>query len=115
MKNGTSLPDPPTMTPTIDPHLGTRSLAQDDMNGVCFLYPQDGNTTHNCTLDGTNCPAFIQSPEGDGGSEKIVGQSNCTSGECDQIIDVQCGTGNAGDRCCSVSACKSRTHVCADR
>jgi uncharacterized protein (TIGR03382 family) len=103
--NGASLPDPPTMTPTVDPHLGTRSLAQDDMNAVCFLYPQDGNSTHNCATD-ANCPAFIQSPQGDAGSEKIVGQSKCTSGHCDDILDVQCGSGNAGERCCTAN-CKS--------
>ncbi|MEZ0314440.1 MAG: matrixin family metalloprotease [Myxococcota bacterium] len=95
--DGAALPEPPTMTPTIDPQLRTRTLDQDDQNGACFFYPAGGGTTNPCSSD-AQCPELIASL---GDSEQIVDRSSCSDGACTKIEDVPCGAGNPGERCCS--------------
>jgi hypothetical protein len=106
--NGASMAEPPTMTPTVDPTLRTRTLETNDRNGVCFLYPLNGNTTHACTTD-DQCPQFISS---NSSGEFIADTSHCSSGSCTIIEDVPCGMGDAGERCCAPN-CKGQL-VCQD-
>lgn len=99
--NGASMPEPPTMTPTVDPQLRLRTLEANDRAGVCFLYPPDGNSNHACSVN-DDCPEFISNVSE---SETIVDRSRCSDGTCTKIEDIPCGDGDNGDRCC-VDNCK---------
>jgi hypothetical protein len=117
--NGASMSEPPTMTPTVDPQLRTRTLEANDRNGACFLYPSDNNTGHSCSND-AQCPEFIDRvPE-----EEIVDRSRCVSGVCSKIEDVPCGDGDLGERCCTdnckgqlicLALAEDQTAYCASR
>lgn len=97
--NGASMSEPPTMTPTVDPRLRTRTLEQADRDGVCFLYPTGSRS---CDSD-DECPQFIATVSDE---ERIVDSSRCVSDTCTKVEEVPCGDGDVGDRCCT-NNCKS--------
>ncbi len=102
--NGAAMSEPPTMTPTVDPQLRTRTLEGNDRAGACFLYPSSGATDHPCS-NSDQCPEFISSSSD---NETIADRSQCVSGQCTKIEDVPCGDGDLGERCC-VDNCKGQT------
>ncbi|MBC7794481.1 MAG: matrixin family metalloprotease [Clostridia bacterium] len=98
--SGASTTNPPTMAPVVDTRLRTRNPSQDDIDGICFLYPR---TSYSCSND-SDCPKFILSNgNSDGGSEEYVQSlvSECASETCTNIETVPCGNGNLGERCCT--------------
>lgn len=69
--------DPPTMAPFVNSDGKTATLAQDDINGICFLYPASGVWT--CSSD-AECPwvvAYDASEE-----EYTAAYYTCASGTC---------------------------------
>ncbi len=101
--NGASMSEPPTMTPTVDPQLRTRTVELQDRNGACFLYSSDGDTRDSCSGN-DQCPEFIDVV---GGDEEIVDRSRCVDSQCTKIEVVLCGDGDLGERCC-VDNCKGQ-------
>lgn len=96
--DGAEMAEPPTMTPTVDPRLRTRTLEATDRDGVCFLYPVGSRS---CDADG-DCPQFIEQVQtGDGLKEDIADFSRCVNNTCTKIEEVPCGDGDVGDRCCT--------------
>jgi hypothetical protein len=87
---GQNLPDPPTMSPYMDTQLRTRTLTQDDIDGVCFLYPA---TPYTCSTIG-NCPYILD--KGSSGTESYVGRIDCVGTSCQGIVAYQ---GALGDLC----------------
>jgi len=65
----------PTMSPTVDPGIDTRSLTSDDQSSICFLYP---NQAFICAAD-CDCPTEVVSVSG---NEFNAGQFRCISSQC---------------------------------
>ncbi len=102
--DGAAMSEPPTMTPTVDPQLRTRSLEADDRNGACFLYPSSGATNNPCSRD-AECPQFLT--RNARGEEVLSDRSTCVDDVCTKIETVPCGDGNLGDRCCTNNCASS--------
>lgn len=100
---GQNLPNPPTMAPVVDQQLRTQTPEQDDINGVCFLYP---TSTYTCDND-DECPRFLPNQGQSDGTGEVYDTllSECVSGACSNVETVPCGSGNVGERCCSDDAC----------
>lgn len=101
--NGAAMSEPPTMTPTVDPQLRTRTLESNDRDGACFVYPSTGATDYACN-ENSDCPEFISNASS---NETIVDRSRCVSSQCTKIEMVECGEGELGERCC-VDNCKGQ-------
>ncbi|MEY3014001.1 MAG: hypothetical protein RIT45_2736, partial [Pseudomonadota bacterium] len=95
---------PETMAPTADPFMGSRTPEQDDLDGLCFLYPKSG--AYACQTN-ANCPKVVD----DGPSGEIyVGQIPCQNSVCAGApTSVPTGGGKLGDGCTSDSNCDAPT------
>ncbi|MEZ4265612.1 MAG: matrixin family metalloprotease [Myxococcota bacterium] len=94
--------NPPTMAPSADPFMKTRTPDPDDLAGFCFLYPA---STFACSTD-SNCPAVVDDgPQG----EYYVGQIPCqANGSCGGFsTQLPTGDGVMGDVCASDYDCIS--------
>lgn len=94
--------NPPTMAPSADPFMKTRTPEPDDLAGYCFLYPAG---TFKCVED-ADCPAVVDDgPQG----EYYVGQVPCqTNGSCGGFsTQLPTGDGVLGDVCASDFDCVS--------
>ena len=90
-------------TPGLSPQ---RKLHQDDINGICYLYPKAG---HSCTSN-AQCPEDQSCSSGScGGSSSTGGAgSSCPTGKCNS--GLLCLRGSTGSYC--VAQCSGGT--CAD-
>lgn len=94
-----SATEPPTMSPQADPSLKSRTPEEEDVLGLCFLYPA---TTHTCETD-DDCPFLLQNVAG---SESYVGVLSCDDGLCGGVsTELPSGKGEAGDLCYSAADC----------
>lgn len=94
--------NPPTMAPSADPFMKTRTPDADDLAGFCFLYPAN---TFACATN-TDCPAVVDDgPQG----EYYVGQVPCQAdGSCGGFsTQLPAGDGVLGDVCASDYDCVS--------
>jgi hypothetical protein len=98
--NTTVYPQPPTMSPYMDPNLQTRVLKQDDIDGVCYLYPA---TTYACSIV-ADCPYVLRSVNS---AEAYVGRVGCASHTCSGFVGATPGTGGLGTLCSATSDCLS--------
>lgn len=104
--NTNTYPQPPTMAPYMDPNLETRILKQDDLDGVCYLYPASSYT---CSV-APDCPYVLRSVNA---VESYVGRVSCSvSGSCVGYAGTSPGAGAQGTLCASASDCQS-TLSCA--
>ena len=96
--------DPPTMAVAVDPYGATASLSQDDMDGICFLYPKSGY--YACTTD-SQCPKIIATSGQ--GQESYDGQLTCKNGNCYDagISGISPGSVANGGVCSLSTDCKS--------
>ena len=96
--------NPETMAPTADPFMGSRTPEQDDIDGLCFLYPATGAFA--CTSS-AQCPRVVD----DGPSGEVyVGQIPCQNGTCAGApTSVPSGGGKLGDACQSDANCDKPT------
>lgn len=95
---------PETMAPTADPFMGSRTPEQDDLDGLCFLYPKSGAFA--CQSN-AQCPKVVD----DGPSGEIyVGQIPCQNNVCAGApTTVPKGGGKLGDTCGSDADCDTPT------
>lgn len=91
-------PKPPTMSPYMDPNLQTRVLKQDDIDGICYLYPA---TPYTCSAP-TDCPYVLRNVSG---NESYVGRLECANNACGGFIGTTPGGGLAGSMCGSQGDC----------
>lgn len=99
---GYSTGDPPTMAPTADPFMASRTPNADDQKGVCFLAPA---LAYSCSSD-DDCP-FVVDDYADG-QEYYVGQIPCESGWCGgSSQQPPSGDGQLGDTCVHDNDCAS--------
>jgi MYXO-CTERM domain-containing protein len=99
MLGGFDADNPPTMAPTADPYMKSRTPEADDIAGLCFLYPQ-GNWSCSSNDD---CPLInAEGPQG----EYYAGQLTCESGACGGFSN-QIPEGNAqiGEPCAATYDC----------
>lgn len=95
---------PQTMGPSADPFMGSRTPEQDDINGMCFLYPSGKGLP--CTTN-KDCPYVVD--DGPSG-EYYVGQISCASGICNgPTASVPTGGKKLGDSCVSDIDCAKPT------
>ncbi len=93
---------PPTMAPTADPFMGSRTPDADDGKGVCFLLPK---TEYTCTST-SECPLVVD--DYSNGEEYYVGQIECTNGYCGGVSnELPEGDGQLGEVCVSDGDCAS--------
>ncbi len=93
--------NPPTMAPTADPFMRSRTPEADDLKGLCFLQPKG---SHTCASN-ADCPLVVD--DGPNG-EFYAGQLACTGGYCGGISnEIPTGAGALGDGC-------SGSYDCAD-
>jgi hypothetical protein len=99
--------DPPTMAPTADPFMASRTPNADDLKGLCFLVPKSSFT---CTAT-SQCPMVVD----DGAQgEYYVGQLSCSNGSCGGVSNqIPEGTAPIGAVCSGKYDCKS-TLFCQD-
>ncbi|MEC9072720.1 MAG: matrixin family metalloprotease [Myxococcota bacterium] len=94
--------DPPTMAPSIAPKKKSRTLEDDDIMGLCFLYP--ANDVWLCNSDDV-CPKIIEKDaEGD---EYYAGAFVCdpeTQG-CDNPNWYPAGIAQLGEKCTTDASC----------
>ncbi len=96
--------EPETMGPTADPFMGSRTPAQDDINGMCFLYPAGKGLPCASNKD---CPYVVD--DGPSG-EFYVGQISCASNICNgPAASVPTGGKKLGDACVSDIDCGTPT------
>lgn len=69
--------DPPTMAPYVDPQGKSATLAEDDRNGICYLYPTAGFWP--CASD-AQCPWVVA--HNDQGDEYTAAWYSCQDGTC---------------------------------
>jgi len=94
--------NPPTMAPTADPFMGSRTPDADDGKGVCFLLPKDPYT---CTAT-SECPLVVD--DYSNGEEYYAGQLQCTNGFCGGVSNViPEGDAQMGDSCVADNDCVS--------
>ena len=93
--------DPPTMAPYTQQGYEQRSLLQDDINGVCFLYPSGSSYT--CYSD-SQCPYIID--QYSNGQEYYSGQFSCSGNAC-VSGQVQDGYKQYGQDCGQTSECQA--------
>ncbi len=91
--------NPPTMAPQADPSLKSRDPEDDDVAGLCFLYPL---TTHSCESD-ADCPYILeQTAQGD----TYTGSLACEGGLCGGIsTELPSGVSDVGELCFSDADC----------
>ncbi len=99
--------DPPTMMTVADPYLKTATLSDDELTGVCFLYPSSGS--YSCSQE-EDCPFVIG--EDSAGEEYYEGKIPCVNGTCDGITNPPPGDNVFGEVCASDYDCLSEL-VCA--
>jgi len=89
--------DPPTMMPTADPGLATRTLNDDDKKVACYLYPASGS--YSCS-NNSDCPNVVDQNMSTG-QEFYVSYGACQGGVCSgsQTQQPSCGSGQMGDVC----------------
>ena len=95
--------NPPTMAPTADPYLKSRTIEADDKLVACFLNPA---TEYTCKSD-TDCPYVVdRDPYG---QEAYVGKVSCaTNGLCGGVsANIPEGTKTLGQDCASDYDCKN--------
>ena len=93
---------PETMAPSADPFMGSRTPEQDDIDGLCFLYPTGKGLTCSTSKD---CPYVVD--DGPSG-EYYAGQIGCNSGVCNgPAASVPTGGKKLGDACLNSSDCDS--------
>jgi len=98
---GWPMNEPPTMAPSSDGTLKSRTLEEDDKLAACFLYP--AGETYACS-DDDECPYVIDHHEVSG-DEYYSAKYVCESGEC--ILDQQAGsTQGLGDACSTSIECE---------
>ncbi len=91
---------PQTMAPTADPFMGSRTPEQDDIDGLCFLYPKAGSVA--CTSN-AQCPKVVD--DGPSG-EYYAGQIPCQGGVCAGApTAVPQGNAKIGEGCASDNDC----------
>ncbi len=97
---GENISPPPVMAPYLDPNGSTRVPKQDDINGVCYLYPK---ATYACsTID--DCPYILAS---DGGTEVYTGRLDCQGAKCGGIVGVSSTPGSLGSLCQGATDCNT--------
>ena len=85
--------NPPTMAPTADPFMQSRTPEADDLKGLCFLVPKGAYT---CSSD-ADCPHIVAVSQG---QEYYAGILSCTNGSCGDVSNqIPQGTGALGDTC----------------
>lgn len=97
---GSSMADPPTMSPYVDPDLKTRTLTLDDKKGACFLYPQTG--AYACSAH-ADCPRVVED-DYNSGQEFYSANSVCSTGTC-VYTEIQPGSTPIGGFCTSDRDC----------
>lgn len=92
--------NPETMAPTADNYLKSQTPEQDDINGLCYLYPKAGS--YPCK-EQKDCPYVnVDGPQG----EYYAGQISCNSGACGGTsAPIQQGGGKLGDACQNAIDC----------
>lgn len=91
--------NPPTMAPTADPNLKSRTPEPDDLKGVCFLLPAGA---YSCSGD-SDCPLIVD--DGPSG-EYYAGQLGCQGGFCGGVSnEIPQGNGTLGDTCVADADC----------
>ena len=91
--------NPPTMAPTADPNMKTRTPEADDIAGLCLLYPK---TLFSCATN-ANCPFVVA--DGDKG-EFYAGQLTCSGGKCGGFDpNAPKGTKKLGETCATTFDC----------
>ena len=104
--NGEYSTDPPTMSPSVDPYLRTRTLSADDASGACFLYPSGAYVCGGAC----DCPAVVDQ---DYGGEFNAGRLECQGGTCAGMstggpTDLPLGSNcNNSDECSGEFFCQS--------
>jgi len=93
--------DPPTMAPYVDPYGKSATLHQDDINGICYLYPQGG--AYACSTNG-QCPNVIA--DAANGEEYYSAKYSCSGGTC-KLNPASSGNGDVGSSCGDDGDCKS--------
>ena len=92
--------NPPTMAPTADPFMGSRTPDSDDGKGVCFLLPK---TEYTCSST-SDCPFVVD--DYSNGEEYYAGQIQCTNGLCGGVSNqLPDGDGQMGDSCVGDGDC----------
>ena len=85
--------DPPTMAPTADPYMKSRTPEADDLDGLCFLYPKG---SFSCAST-SECPLVVD--DGPNG-EFYAGQLACQGGLCGGFSnEIPQGTAGMGEAC----------------
>lgn len=92
--------NPPTMAPTADPFLQSRTLEEDDKKGACFLYPAGG--VYKCSND-NDCPYVID--QNQNGEEYYTGKFTCKNGNC-ALGGVIPEKKKLGETCTNSGECK---------
>ena len=92
--------DQPTMVPATDDGVAEVSLADDDVRGTCFLYPQG---EYGCSA-ASQCPDIIDLYAN--GQEYVKASFSCTAGACFSSL-VGEGTKQYGEDCPDTSDCVS--------
>ena len=91
--------NPPTMSPTADPNMKSRTPEADDFGGLCFLYPKANFTCASTAA----CPLVVA--DGDKG-EFYAGQLTCTGGLCGGFDpNAPKGTKKLGEPCAANFDC----------
>ena len=90
----------PTMAPNVAPDNASRSLEQDDIMAVCFLYPADGLWT---CQDDTQCPKILSNDAN--GDEFYAGAFTCDGGLCASPTYNQTGIAVLGQACEQDATC----------
>ena len=92
---------PPTMAPNIAGGLKSRSLEEDDILGVCFLYPKV--QPWSCTSD-EECPMILDQDQD--GDDFYAGSYQCGSdGTCSTLDLYPENTSQLGEECTTDASC----------
>jgi hypothetical protein len=94
--------DPPTMAPTIAPKQKSRTLEDDDVLAVCWLYPA-GEQVWSCQ-DDAGCPQVVATDLT--GTEYIAGTYHCVDGLCGAPTLSLPSASALGEECKSDANCK---------
>ena len=99
MLGGYDSDNPPTMAPTADPYMKSRTPEPDDIDGLCFLYPKGA---WSCASN-DDCPLInADGPSG----EYYAGQLACTGGSCGGFSnEIPEGNAQMGDPCAATYDC----------
>lgn len=94
----------PTMAPQIGRRAESRSLEEDDVRGICYLYPRDPEAI--TCADDDACGMILDHDAGTG-DEQYGGRLHCgpDTGRCDVLERFIAGGSALGDRCGAPWAC----------